>query len=126
MRMLLDTATFLWALASPGRLSRAAMSALAGGKADREISSISISEIAIKQALGKLTFRRPDVLQGVSDLRLSVLPFTAEHACYLFDLPLHHSDPFDRQIISQALAENIPVVTSDRAFRLYPDLRVIW
>jgi PIN domain nuclease of toxin-antitoxin system len=41
-------------------------------------------------------------------------------------LPLHHADPFDRQIIAQALAEDVPVVTSDEAFGVYAGIRVIW
>jgi PIN domain nuclease of toxin-antitoxin system len=44
----------------------------------------------------------------------------------LFDLPVHHGDPFDRQIIAQALVEEIPIVTADEAFRLYHGLKVIW
>jgi PIN domain nuclease of toxin-antitoxin system len=35
-------------------------------------------------------------------------------------------DPFDRQIIAQALSEEIPIVTSDDEFRLYEELQVIW
>ena len=126
MRILLDTVTFLWAVSSPERLSRAAASALADPKNLREISAISFSEIAIKQGRGKLTFAKEDLAQGVAELQLRVLPYTATHAYGLFDLPLHHGDPFDRQIIAQALAEDIPVVTSDRVFRLYEGLRVVW
>ena len=66
----------------------------------KEISVISLSEIAIKQSRGKLTFSQKDVIQGIADLRLRVLPYAAEHAYRLYDLPLHHSDPFDRQIIA--------------------------
>lgn|SRR5690348_13774177 len=126
MRLLLDTVTFLWALESPERISRPAMSALANAKAIRELSVVSLSEIAIKAGLGKLGLVKSDILEGLADLHLTVLPYTAQHAIYLFDLPLHHRDPFDRQIISQALAEDIPVVTSDRVFNLYKGLRVIW
>jgi len=43
-----------------------------------------------------------------------------------FDLPLHHSDPFDLQIIAQAFWEKIPVVTSDEKFSLYKGLRIVW
>jgi hypothetical protein len=32
-----------------------------------------------------------------------ILPFTAEHALHLFDLPIHHGDPWDRQIIAPSL-----------------------
>jgi PIN domain nuclease of toxin-antitoxin system len=41
-------------------------------------------------------------------------------------LPVHHTDPFDRQIIAQALSEEIPIVTCDEKFRLYEELQVIW
>ncbi len=126
MRLLLDTATFIWALSSPEKISRVAMSALQSDTAVREISAISLSEIAIKQARGKLTFSKEDVATGVADLRLRVLPYTENHAVRLFDLPLHHFDPFDRQIIAQAVAENVTVVTPDREFRHYRGLKTIW
>jgi PIN domain nuclease of toxin-antitoxin system len=126
MRLLLDTVTFLWGVSSPAQLSRRAMSALRNESTVREISAISLSEIAIKSAKGKLTLGQDDLYAGIASLRLRVLPYTAEHAFRLFDLPPHHADPFDRQIIAQALAEGIPVVTSDEMFRLYHGLKVIW
>ncbi len=88
----------------------------------RELSSISISEIAIKQARGKLMFGKDDLMAGLADLRVRVLPYTADHALCLFDLPLQHFDPFDRQIIAQAICENIPVVTCDEKFSLYQEV----
>lgn len=126
MRLLLDTVTFLWATSSPSELSRGAMSALRSGSAVREISAISLVEVAIKSARGKLTFGQDELNAGIRALRLRVLPYTAAHALGLFDLPLHHGDPFDRQIISQALTEGIPVVTPDKSFNLYKGLEVIW
>jgi len=126
MRLILDTVTFVWAVSTPDRLSRAAMSALRRGTAVREISVASLTEIAVKQNRGKLTFGEADAMAGVADLRLRVLPYAAEHAFRLFDLPAHLTDPFDRQIIAQALVENVPVVTPDEAFNLYEGLKVIW
>lgn len=126
MRLLLDTVTFVWAVSTPERLSRRAMSALRKGTAVREISVVSLTEIALKQASGKLTLSKADVMSAVDDLRLRVLPFAAEHAFQICDLPTHHGDPFDRQIIAQALAENISVVTPDKAFSLYKGLKVVW
>jgi PIN domain nuclease of toxin-antitoxin system len=99
---------------------------LADESALLEISAISISEIAVKQARGKLDFSRADVEQGIADLRVRVLPYAAEHSFKLFELPLHHTDPFDRQIIAQAMAEDIPVMTSDRIFGAYQGLKIIW
>jgi PIN domain nuclease of toxin-antitoxin system len=126
MRLILDTVTFIWAVSTPERLSRAAMSALRKATAVREISVVSLTEIAVKQTRGQLTFGKAEAMAGVADLRLRVLPYAAEHAFRLFDLPPHHADPFDRQIIAQALMENIPVVTPDEAFNLYEGLEVVW
>ena len=126
MRLLLDTVTFIWAVGSPERISKKAMRSLQHSQATLEMSAISLSEIAIKQALGKLNLSQQDAMTGIADLKLRVLPYTADHAFHLFGLPHHHGDPFDRQIITQALAEGIPVVTSDEKFSLYKDIEVIW
>ena len=126
MRLILDTVTFLLAVSSPQRLSRAAMAAVRKEATVRELSVVSLTEIAVKQIRGKLTFGKGDVIAGVADLRLRVLPYAAEHAFRLFDLQAHHADPFDRQIIAQALVEDVPVVTPDEAFRQYRGLKVVW
>lgn len=126
MRLLLDTVAFLWTVSSPERISAKSMRVLRDARALREISAISLAEIAIKQTKGKLSFDREDVLAGIADMKARVLPYTSDHACHLFGLPLYHADPFDRQIIAQAMAENIPIVTPDEKFKLYQGLTVIW
>jgi PIN domain nuclease of toxin-antitoxin system len=126
MRLLLDTVTFIWAVSTPERLSRAAISALRKATSVREISVVSLTEIAVTQTRGRLALSKADAMAGVADLRLRVLPYSAEHALRLFDLPTHHADPFDRQIIAQALAEDIAVVTPDEAFLSYEGLKVVW
>jgi PIN domain nuclease of toxin-antitoxin system len=90
MRLILDTVTFIWAASSPQRLCRAAMAALRKETAVREISVVSLTEIAVKQISGKLTFGKGDAIAGVVDLRLRVLPYAADHRFRLFDLPAHH------------------------------------
>jgi PIN domain nuclease of toxin-antitoxin system len=126
VRLLLDTAAFIFAMDSPERLSRRAASALRNPANILELSTISLAEIAIKTALGKLQISSGTVREAAQELDIRVLPYSADHAFPLFDLPRHHGDPFDRQIIGQALAEGIPVVTPDEMFRLYKGLRVIW
>lgn len=56
----------------------------------------------------------------------AILPFTLQHAYRLFSLPLHHRDPFDRMLIATALVEDIPLAGSDKEFKKYRGLRVIW
>src|SRR5271166_6534055 len=102
------------------------MAALKNTDSIRELSAVSVSEIAIKQAVGKLVLGKHDVLAGIDDLTLRVLPYTSSHALKLFELPLHHTDAFDRQLIAQAMAEDIPIVTSDDKFTLYQGLTIIW
>ena len=126
VRVLLDTAILIYAVESPERLTKRATTVLENAENVLELSAISLSEIAIKTALGKLILSADVARQAVADLNIRILPYTANHAFQLFDLPLHHADPFDRQIIAQALSEKIPILTSDEKFSLYKGLRLIW
>jgi PIN domain nuclease of toxin-antitoxin system len=126
VRLLLDTAILIWAVESPERLTQRATTALENTENILEMSAVSLSEIAIKTARGKLKLSGASTHQALEDLDIRILPYTADHAFLLFDLPLHHSDPFDRQIIAQALSEKIPVVTPDEKFSLYKGLKIIW
>jgi PIN domain nuclease of toxin-antitoxin system len=126
LRLLLDTAVLIYAVESPERLSKRVAAALENPENVLELSAISLAEIAIKTTLGKLRLSAAIARQAVEDLDIRILPYTAEHAFHLFELPLHHGDPFDRQIITQALFEKIPVVTPDEKFSLYKGLKLVW
>ena len=126
MRLLLDTAVLIYAVESPERLSKRSTAALRNPGNILELSSVSLAEIAIKAAIGKLAISDAVARQALEDLDIRVLPYTAEHAIRLFALPLHHSDPFDRQITAQALCEKIPVVTPDQKFSSYEGVKIIW
>ena len=126
MRLLLDTAAFIYAVQSPELLSLRVEVALQNPQTALELSAISLVEIALKSTLGKLSLSAAVARQAVSSLGIHILPYTSQHAFHLFGLPLHHRDPFDRQIIAQALFEKLPVATPDGKFSLYPGLKVIW
>ncbi len=126
MRLLLDTATLIYAVEAPERLSKRASVALRNAGNVLELSAISITEIAIKASVGKLDITAAIATQAIQDLDIRILAYTSEHAFRLFELPFHHSDPFDRQIIAQALVEKLPVVTPDEKFRQYSGLKIIW
>lgn len=125
-RLLLDTVAFIRAVKAPDLLSKRAMAALEHPEAVRELSTISLTEVAIKHTQGKLDLSESDVLAAISGFDLRVLSWKADHAFRLFHLPAHHSDPFDRQIIAQALEEEIPIITCDEKFRRYRGIKVIW
>jgi len=126
MRLLLDTAVLIYAVESPERLGRRVAAALKNTQNVLELSTISLTEIAVKMAVGKLQLSVATVRQAVQDLDIRILPYTADHAFQLFEVPLHHGDPFDRQIIAQALSERIPVITPDEKFKLYRGLKLVW
>jgi PIN domain nuclease of toxin-antitoxin system len=126
VRLLLDTATFIYAVQAPERLSKRATSALQSAENILELSTVSITEIAIKSALGKLQLSPNTTRSSIQDLNIRVMSYTVEHAMRLFTVPLRHRDPFDRQLIAQALSEKIPVVTPDEKFRLYAGLKIVW
>ena len=83
-------------------------------------------EMTIKQSIGKLvlTASVEEILDEHNDI-LTLLPIERRHLQRLSMLPHHHRDPFDRIIIAQALAENLPIVSSDAAFDAY-GIERIW
>ena len=126
MRLLLDTAAVIYAVEFPERLSRRAATAIRNSDNAIELSAVSVTEIAIKAASGKLAFSAVILREAMDDLGIRILPFGADHALRMFGLPRHHNDPFDRQIIAQALSENVSVVTPDDKFKLYEGITVVW
>ena len=88
MRLLLDTVALIFAVESPERFTKRATAILQNTENILELSAISLSEIAIKAARGKLRFSAADTRRALEGLDLRVLPYTANHACSLFDLPL--------------------------------------
>ncbi len=97
---------------------------LADPATERLISPASIMELAIKGE--ELKMSEENLREAIRDLRLDIIPFTPQQAYRLFSLPLHHRDPFDRMLISTALAENIPLIGGDHIFNQYAGLKVIW
>ena len=116
MALLLDTHVVLWWL-EDGQLDSATKDRL---DVDSEIfvSSATVWEVGIKQALGKLT-GEGSLAEQVRDSGFAVLSISADHAIAASVLPLHHRDPFDRMLIGQALVEGLTIMTRDRVFDAY-------
>ena len=127
MKALLDTHTFLWAIAEEGKLSRRAQQIYTGPN-DLWLSVASVWEILIKVQAGKLPLPKPSgryLVKELSKNQIEVLPITLNHVLKIENLPLHHRDPFDRLLIAQSIEEGWPIITADPWFARYP-VDVIW
>ncbi len=87
------------------------------------VSSATVWEIAIKPAAGRLVFLVEQFDDIARRMGFDMLPILPAHAIAAGALPRHHSDPFDRMLIAQAVVENLILVTSDPRIGLY-DVRV--
>ena len=116
MRLLLDTHIVLWNFAGTG-LGPAAERAIR--EADELlVSTVSFAEIGIKASVGKLR-APPDLRAHVEGAGARVLQLTPEHGLGVAGLPLHHRDPFDRLLISQARIEGLAILTADARIPMY-------
>lgn len=124
-RILIDTQAFIWMMNASNRLSVAALHSITLPNVQLCVSIATPWEMAIKVSIGKLRLGKPiqEIVEKYGTL-LHFLPIQAHHLAIVETLPLHHRDPFDRIIIAQAIAENIPVVSSDAAFDDYSVQRI--
>ncbi len=128
MRLLLDSATFIWTAEGHTKLSVAARSLIADASNELFLSAASAWEIAIKHELGRLDLRMPPdeyVWQQRQLHRIESLSIDEAAALQSAKLPNVHRDPFDRILISQAILGGMAIVTPDRLIRMYP-VRTVW
>ena len=118
MKLLLDTHAFLRALSEPNRLSKKQIAAMEDPTNKVYVSSISITEIAIKASLGKLELSF-DPIDAAERSGFEMLDFSAKDALLLKDLPFHHRDPFYQMLITQAISRKLIFVTQDSLMDLY-------
>ena len=128
MRVLLDTAAFLWAVSDDPEFSQEAREVFTDPGNEIYLSSVSAWEIAVKHALGKLPLPEPPgrfvPLQrkqhGIDPLQLD-----EDAALHLSRLPLLHRDPFDRMLVCQAIVNHLTILTPDELIQQYP-VPTIW
>jgi len=127
---LLDTNALLWMGFQSSMIKPEAREALTQGV--RFVSVVSIAEIAIKAALGKLILPAPfhtdfeAAVRGLlEDGVIDLVPLELAVVAKLRHLPPYHRDPFDRMIIAQALELGLAVATRDRAFFAYAGLDIL-
>ena len=121
MQLLLDTHILVWAMSAPERLSERARALLGDAGNALFFSAISFVEAGIKQSIHPevVLFDYATIEADCERAGLERVELTAAHAGVLATLPLHHRDPFDRLLLSQAIAEKMRLLTADRALLAY-------
>ncbi|HZN16762.1 MAG TPA: type II toxin-antitoxin system VapC family toxin [Micromonosporaceae bacterium] len=117
MSLLLDTHVVLWGLAGAPELSDDFLDRLRHDP-DIFLSPVTVWEITIKQAAGKLG-GPPDLPERVRDMGFLELPVAHVHAITAGRLPMHHRDPFDRMLVAQAVVEKLTLATRDPEIQRY-------
>ena len=128
MRLLLDTNALIWATVAPMALPPSAAAAIEDSSNTIFVAAASAWEIGTKVRLGKLPLAfhlEQDLLGYVTRAGYSWLDMTAEIALRAARLTADHRDPFDRLIAAYALAEDMPVISSDSKLELF-GVRRLW
>lgn len=130
--IVLDTQVWLWWVHDVSKLSkRAALAIKQAEETDGiRVSVISVWEIAIKSALGKLELSM-DMDEwyrlAKSYPNLMVEPLLAQDAIASARLPGDfHKDSADRIIVAMSRRHGVSLVTSDGLIHAYPHVVTIW
>jgi PIN domain nuclease of toxin-antitoxin system len=124
---LLDTHVVLWLLGAPDRVPLAVRDELADRANALLVSAASALEISTKVRIGRLDAPTlPNTLgRRLSDLGMTPLPVSLDHALLAGSMRWKHRDPFDRLLVAQATLEELVLVTVDAAILALPALQLL-
>lgn len=125
MRLLLDSHVFVWLLYAPGPLGPGARSAI--DSAERVVlSTVSLWELTLKNVKGRLPHPPAELIRGVAALGVQELPIEHRHLETLPEITLPQGDPFDALLVAQSRADDLVLLTADRALlgSSYPTMDV--
>ncbi|WP_406823902.1 type II toxin-antitoxin system VapC family toxin [Pedobacter sp. KACC 23697] len=121
MAYLLDTHTFLWLVADDDQLPVSVKKRLSDINVPCFLSIASYWEIAIKKQIGKL-----DLKIGFEELfrfsernQIEIVSINETHLTTLLNLEFINNDPFDRIIVSQAVSEDLVLISRDKKLKNY-------
>lgn len=121
MAFLLDTHTFLWFVAGDNQLPASVKKELVRVDTPCFLSIGSLWEIAIKKQIGKLDLRIDfnALFRFAERNQIEIIPVNETHLSTLLTLDFVNNDPFDRIIVSQAIAEKLVLISRDKKLKDY-------
>jgi PIN domain nuclease of toxin-antitoxin system len=93
------------------------------------LSAVSLREVAWKAAHGKLDLGRPTLawFKAALTSQVVLLPLTPEIAADSAALPAFPvDDPYDQMIVATSRQHGLTLVTTDRAWRHYPQAKILY
>lgn len=123
MKLLLDTHVFLWFITGHKMIPSKFSQAIQDSSNSAYLSVASLWEAIIKYQIGKLALPAPPEKYFPRQRRrhrISSLAIDEASVKQMGSLPALHNDPFDRLLVSQALAKDLIVLTVDEAVLAYP------
>ena len=128
MKLLVDSHVVLWAIYNPPQLSRRAQALVTDESNELILSHASLWELLNKIGRGKLLLAGTSIsatMARVEALGIPLLPIEQADILSAASLPHHHSDPFDRMLVAQALAGQLSILSADTMLTRYA-VDVIW
>lgn len=121
MAYLLDTHTFLWFISGDDQLPISAKQNIANINTPCFISIASFWEIAIKKQIGKLALKIDfeALFRFAERNQIEIISINETHLKTLLSLDFINNDPFDRIIVSQAISENLILISGDKKLKNY-------
>lgn len=120
MKLILDTHTALWWLLGDAQANRARQ-VIEDTQSQVYVSQATLWEVAIKAAVGKMPVAPARFAEQVPARGFFWLPIDNEHLIRSRDLALlpYNKDPFDRLLVSQAIATSSILITADKVLANY-------
>jgi PIN domain nuclease of toxin-antitoxin system len=91
-------------------------------------SSVCMGELLHLYKSNHIEFKKSNIknaqkiLDAIRDADIKIMPVTENHLHTYANLEIEydrHNDPNDHLIIAQSISDKIPVISSDRKFKLY-------
>jgi len=128
MRCLLDTHAAFWYFEGSSELSAKAKATIEDSDNEIFVSIVSAWEIAIKRSIDHEKTTLCSVVEFFDEIAASgfeLITLEPHHVRPVETLPYHHRDPFDRLLITTAIAEDMTLISADENVPKY-DVKWQW
>ncbi len=130
MRYLIDTNIFIFLAENSDSLSKDVYTIIEDYSNLLYISAESVKELIVLVRNNKVRFKQwktqVQMIEAIEhEFGIKIIPIKKEHLLMYARLTINeaqnHRDPSDHLILSQAITEGIPLISSDRKFFFYTD-----